>query len=77
MCLKYVRGQKITEKDGNEEQILLFKNIAKEKIDKLIEDKNSMPAGDSNNAENQSYSIDRCSKTFHAVRCKSEYSPSA
>lgn len=39
MCLKYVRGQKITEKDGNEEQILLFKNIAKEKIDKLIKDR--------------------------------------
>ena len=35
-----------------------------EKIDKLLEDKNSMPACDSNNAENQSYSIDRCSKTL-------------
>ena len=35
-----------------------------EKIDKLIEDKNSMPACDSNNAENQSYSIDRCSRTL-------------
>ena len=39
MCLKYNRGEKITEKDGNEKQILLFKNIAKEKIDKLIKDR--------------------------------------
>lgn len=39
MCLKYNRGEKITEKDGKEEQILLFKNIAKEKIDKLIKDR--------------------------------------
>ena len=33
-----------------------------EKIDKLIEDKNSMPACDSNNAENQLYSIDKGSR---------------
>ena len=35
-----------------------------EKIDKLIEDKNSMPACDSNNAENQLYSIDRGGRTL-------------
>lgn len=39
MCLKYNREEKITEKDGNEEQILLFKNIAKEKVEKLIKDR--------------------------------------
>lgn len=35
-----------------------------EKIDKLIDDKNSMPACDYNNAENQLYVIDRDNKTL-------------